>query len=200
MYAVHLILHISVFLFFCGLSDYLNLIYPTVGLISWYSVVALAVVYAVLSISPFFIGNCPYQTALTPPLRFGGRLLFFLARLVWHWFWCGRYGTLPRQEDLHFDKTHSLVEAANERAAHLDPYALKWLFTDNDFVDTDMDQFLEGLPGYVHSYFTVEEDLPKVLTAPYFLRRIREHLMSCATATELSEQARIKRHASIPLG
>src|SRR6266404_7498458 len=86
------------------------------------------------------------------------------------------------------------------RGRHIDPYALKWLFTDNDFVDTDMDQFLEGLPGYVHSYFTVEEDLPKVLTAPYFLRRIREHLMSCATATELSEQARIKRHASIPLG
>jgi len=200
MYAVHVMLHISMFVFFCGVSDYLNAVYPTVGLISRYCVVALAVVYTVLSIFPFIIGNCPYQTALTPPLRFGGRLLLFLARHVrwWFKFWCGQPGgTFPQCKDLHFDKIHSLVEAADKRAAHLDPYALTWLFTDNDFVDTDIDQFLEGLPGYVRSYVTVKEDLPKgiteVLTARYFLRRIREHLMTCATATELSEQARIKR-------
>ncbi|KAH9074997.1 hypothetical protein EDB83DRAFT_1887629 [Lactarius deliciosus] len=70
---------------------------------------------------------------------------------------------------------------------------MKWLFTDNDFGDTDMDRFLLGLPGYIHSHFTVTKDLPKVLTAPYILRRIREHLLTCATATELSEQARVNR-------
>ncbi len=85
------------------------------------------------------------------------------------------------------------MEEANARAAHLDPYAMKWLFADNDFGDTDMDRFLEGFPGYIHSHFTIAKDLPKVLTAPYVLRRIREHLLTCATATELSEQARVKR-------
>ena len=36
------------------------------------------------------------------------------------------------------------LEKAN--ASHLDPYGLKKLFTDDDFSDTGMDTFLEGLP------------------------------------------------------
>jgi hypothetical protein len=106
----------------------------------------------------------------------------------------GKRGSLPRPEERHFDESHFLVEEANSeaRAAQLDPYAMKWLFTDNDFSDTDMDAFLEGLPGYIYSHFTTK-DLSEVLTASYFLRRIKEHLLTCATATELSEQARVKR-------
>ena len=107
--------------------------------------------------------------------------------------WFGKKESRPQHEDLHFQKSHFLIEEANARAAHLDPYALKWLFTDDDFSDTDMDIFLAGLPGYINSYFTVAKDLPKVLTAPYILQRIREHLLTCVTATELSEEARIKR-------
>ena len=85
------------------------------------------------------------------------------------------------------------MEKANQSAAHLDPYAMKWLFTDDDFDDADMDRFLEGLPGYIHSHITSKKKLPEVLTAPYILRRIREHLLTCATATEPSEQGRVKR-------
>ena len=195
MYGVHLLLHASVFLFFCGVSDYLHVVYPRVGMTSWYCVITLTAVYAALSIAPLIIGNCPYQTALTPPLQFGSRLLFFPGRIVW---WClrgGKKGTFPGRKDLHYNKSHFLVEEANKplKAAHLDPYAMEWLFTVNDFGDTDMDKFLEGLPGYIHSHFTVTEDLPKVLSAPYILRRIREHLLTCASTTELSEQARVKR-------
>ncbi|KAI9440905.1 hypothetical protein H4582DRAFT_1876345, partial [Lactarius indigo] len=62
MYGVHFLLHTSVFLFFCGVSDYLHDVYPRVGMISWYCVIALMVVYGVLSIAPLIIGNCPYQT------------------------------------------------------------------------------------------------------------------------------------------
>ncbi|KAI9458338.1 hypothetical protein BJY52DRAFT_1094418, partial [Lactarius psammicola] len=62
MYGVHVLLHTSVFLFFCGVSDYLHDVYPRVGMISWYCVTTLAVVYAALSIAPLIIGNCPYQT------------------------------------------------------------------------------------------------------------------------------------------
>ncbi|KAI9440907.1 hypothetical protein H4582DRAFT_2074701 [Lactarius indigo] len=195
MHGVHLLLHTSVFLFFCGVSDYLYDVYPTVGMISWYCVTALAVVYGALSIAPLIIGNCPYQTALTPPLQFGYRLLFFPGRVVW---WCLRRspkGRFPGRKDLHFNKSHFLVDEANKtwNAEHLDPCAMEWLFTDNDFSDTDMDRFLLGLPGYIHSDFTVAEALPKVLTAPYILRRTREHLLACASATELSEETRLKR-------
>ena len=191
-YGVHVIVHISVFLFFCGLSDYLHDIYPRVGMVSWYCVFTLMMVYATLGVFPLFIGNCPYQTALTPPLLFGSTLLLFFCRTAWRRL-CRGQGALPRREERAFDKSRYFVEKANAEASHLDPYALKWLFTDDDFSDTKMDKFLEGLPGYIHSHFTVTEELPEVLTAPYILQRIREHLLTCVTATELSEQARIKR-------
>ena len=85
------------------------------------------------------------------------------------------------------------MEQANAEAAHLDPYALEWLFTDNDLSESNMDKFLAGLPGYIHSHFAVTKDLPKVLVAPYIFRRIKEHLFTCATETELSAQACVTR-------
>ncbi|KAH8989442.1 hypothetical protein EDB92DRAFT_869039 [Lactarius akahatsu] len=193
MYGVHVLLHTSVFLFFCGVSDYLHDAYPRVGMISWCCVAALTVVYSALSIAPLIIGNCPYQTALTPPLQFGYRPLFFPGRVIWWCLWGGTKGTFPGRKDLHFNKSHFLVEEANKQAPHLDPYAMEWLFTDNDFSDTDMDKFLVGLPGYIDSLFTAAEGLPKVRAAPHIRGRIREHLLRCASASELSEQARLKR-------
>ena len=124
MYGVHVILHISVFLFFCGLSDYLHDTYPSVGMVSWYCVLTLMVVYATLSVFPLFIGNCPYQTAITPSLLFGSTLLLSLCRTAWQRL-CHGQGTLPRNEVRHFNKSRYLVEKANAEASHLDPYALK---------------------------------------------------------------------------
>lgn len=193
MYGVHVSLHISVFLFFSGVSDYLHYLYPRVGIISWYCVITSAVVYAALSIFPLIIGNCPYQTALTPPLQFCTRLLLFFGRTIWLWLWRCQKVTFPGRKERHFDRSHFLVEQANVKAAHLDSYAMEWLFTDNDFSETNMDRFLEGLPGYIHSHFTVPEDLPKVLAAPYIFRRIKEHLITGATETELSAQACVTR-------
>jgi hypothetical protein len=73
---------------------------------------------------------------------------------------------------------------------------MKWLFAVEGFTDTDMDKFLEGLTGYIHSHFTITIELPEVLTAPHILQRIRKHLLTCVTAMELSEQARINRVSS----
>jgi hypothetical protein len=194
MYGVHALLHISVFLFFGGLSDYLHDLYPKVGMVSWYCVITSTVAYIVLSVFPLFIGNCPYQTALSPPLLFGSTMLLLFCRTAWRRL-CDGPGqrAWPQRKELHFDKSRYLVKQANEKAAHLDLYAMRWLFTDDDFNDADMDRFLQGLPGYIHSQFTKAEELPEVLTAPYILQRIREHLLTCVTTTELSEQARVKR-------
>ena len=95
----------------------------------------------------------------------------------------------------HVDETRFLVEDATARVADLDPRAMEWLFTVNDFCDTDTDKFLEGLPGYIHSRNTEDaiQGLPKVLTESYILQRIREHLLTCITAKKLSEEARINR-------
>ena len=123
------------------------------------------------------------------------RLLFF-CRTAWRKLCRDGQGALPRKEKRHFDRTRAryLVERANANVSHnLDTYALNRLFTDDFFSDTDMDTFLEGLPRYIHSHYTVTEELSGVLTAPYILQRIKEHLLTCVTTTGLSEQARIKR-------
>jgi hypothetical protein len=189
---VHVILHVSVFLFFCGVSIYLHGVFPRVGMIAWYCTFVLAVVYITFSIFPLIVRNCPFHTALTSPLRLCRTLLLRtilrFGRSAFLWRGQPESRTLPRH---HFYKMDSLEAEANARAAQLDTYAMKWLFLDNDIGDTDMDKFLEGLPGYVQSHSP--EELPEVLTAPFILRRIMEHLLTCATATELSEQARIKR-------
>jgi hypothetical protein len=199
MYGVHVLLHISVLLFFCGVSDYLYDLYPTVGLVSWSCVAISTAAYAVLSILPLIFGNCPYQTALTVPLRFGGNLLLLIGRTVWLWLRRSKerrkWGTFFKsfRQACYFDKYHTLLNAAHESAARLDRHAMKWLFTVNDFNDTDMDKFLEGLPGYIGSDFAAPEHLPKVLTASYLHGRIKEHLLTCVTAIDLSEQTRINR-------
>ena len=52
MYGVHLLLHISVFLFFWALSDFFHSVDATVGTVARSCLLALAVVYTALSISP----------------------------------------------------------------------------------------------------------------------------------------------------
>lgn len=191
---VHVILHVSVFLFFCGVSVYLHSVYPRVGMIAWYCTFVLAVVYITFSIFPLIIRNCPFHTALTSPLRLCRTLLLRtilrFGRSAFLWRGQHESRTLPSH---HFYKMDSLEEDANAMAAQLDTYAMRWLFLDNDIGDTDMDKFLEGFPGYIQSYSPEREELPEVLTAPFILRRIMEHLLTCATATELSEPGRIKR-------
>jgi hypothetical protein len=194
-YGVHALLHLSVFLFLCGISDYLYVVYPRIGTISWYCVITSAVAYAALSISPLIIGNCPYETALTPPLAFGLTLLIFSGHTVLRWLRRGKGEISSWRKVNLFDKTIFLVKEASERAANLDPYAMEWLFTDDDFSDTDMDKLLEGFPGYIHSRITqaVKKELPKVLTTPHILHRMWKHLITCVTAIELTDEARLKR-------
>ena len=192
MYGVHVLLHLSIFLFFWALSDFFHTIDATVGTVARCCLLALVVVYTSLSISPLIISNSPYHTALTPPLRSGGMILLFLYRFIWRSLRGVPIWPLTRRvyfKGLRFDRTRFLLEAADARATQLDPYAMEWLFTDNDFSDIDMDKFLEGLPGYIHSHLTDTNHLPKVLTEEYILKRIREHFMTCATSLELSEEA-----------
>jgi hypothetical protein len=196
MYGVHVLLHISVFLFFWALTDFFYYVDATVGSVARSCLFGLGVVYTTLSVSPLITNNSPYHTALTPPLRSGGVILFYLYRFIWHSLRGGPIFPLTRREyfkGLRFDRTCFLLEAADDRATQLDQYAMKWLFTDDDFSDIDMDKFLEGLPGYIQSHLTDANHLPKVLTEEYILKRIREHFMTCATSLELSEEACMTR-------
>jgi hypothetical protein len=96
-------------------------------------------------------------------------------------------------DNISFHREHLLHFEASRRAAKLEHYAMEWLFDGNDFSDDDMDKFLDALPGYVSSEHTKKDQLDEYLTEDYILGRIREHLSTCVTSLELSEDARISR-------
>ena len=200
MYGTHVFLHASVFLFFWAISDFFYTVYHPFGLITRYLLVAAATTYIILSISPLLFSNSPYSTPMTPPLRAAGIILRIIIRsplLFAQW----RRGDkkalhltgLSYYRGIHFDRARLYLIKANQWAKTLEPYAMTWLFTDDDFSDADMDRFLEGLPGYMTSNHTEKDRLDTYLTAEPILNRIKEHFMTCATSVELSDDASIAR-------
>ncbi|KAI0319084.1 hypothetical protein OF83DRAFT_1082513 [Amylostereum chailletii] len=64
--ALPLLLHISVFLFFSGIVEFLWPINRAVALFTLVLVGIMGSIYAILTIFPLLILNCPYHTPLTP--------------------------------------------------------------------------------------------------------------------------------------
>jgi hypothetical protein len=201
MYGTHVLLHISVFLFFWALSDFFYTVDHHFGLVARYALVTASIVYVLLSISPLIFSDSPYNTPMTPPLRAGYIILRIIIRFPkWfpEWYRSQPFDMtgLKYYQRIHFDRARLYSIMAETWAEKLEPYAMKWLFTEDDFSDEDMDKFLEGLPGYMSSSHTVERQLDHSLTADHVLSRIREHFISCATSVELSDEARIARVSS----
>ena len=200
MYGTHVFLHASVFLFFWAISDFFYTVYHPFGLVTRYTLVAATAAYIILSISPLLFSNSPYSTPITPPLRAAGIILRIIIRsplLFAQWHRGGKKALhltgLPYYKGIHFDRARLYLIKANQWAKTLEPYAMTWLFTDDDFSDADMDRFLEGLPGYMTSNHTSQDRLDTYLTAVPILNRIKEHFMTCATSVELSDDASIAR-------
>jgi hypothetical protein len=201
MYGTHVLLHISVFLFFWAISDFFYTVDHLFGLVARYSLVAAAIIYILLSISPLIFSNSPYNTPMTPPLRAGFIILRIIIRSP---LWCLRRDRdkpfdpigLEYYKGIHFDRPRLYSMEAEKRAEKLEPDAMTWLFTDDDFSDDDMDKFLEGLPGYMSSSHTKKGQLDEYLTTEPILTRIKEHFITCATSVELTDEARIARVSS----
>jgi hypothetical protein len=195
IYGVHVALHISVFLFFWAVSDFLYNIYQPIGNVARYCLLTSLVVYAAISISPLISINSPYHTALTLPIRGGGVLILiafrillgFLPRFLKRSSSCS---WLPYFKGIRFDRTRFLVDRANEKAEDLDKDAMEWLLTENYLSDTSMDKFIESLPGYIHSHLTTSTEQK---TPSCIIERIREHFLTCTTSHVLSEETFITR-------
>ena len=198
MYGIHVLLHISFFLFFGAISGFFYDVNHHLGTVACSALVASIIFYMLLSISPLISSNSPYNTPMTPPLRAGAIILRITIRFP---LWCfQRIRGQPFEligleyyKGIHFKKTQFFLAEAEMRAEMLEPYAMKWLFTKDDFSDRDMDKFLEGLPGYISSTHTQMDHLDGYLTADHILRRIKHHFMTCATSVELSDETIINR-------
>jgi hypothetical protein len=201
IYGTHALLHISVFLFFWAISDFFHTVHDQFGNVTSYILYVSAIIYILLSISPLVFSNSPCNTPLTPLLRIGWITLIIIIRSP---LWCLSRDRdqpfdltgFPYYKGIRFDRARLYSIKAEERAEKLEPYAMKWLFTENVFSDKDMDMFLEGLPGYISSSHTKKGHLDEYLTADYILTRIKEHLLTCATSVELSDEASIARVSS----
>ena len=198
MYGIHVLLHISFFLFFGAISSFFYDVNHHFGTVAFSVLVASIILYMLLSISPLVFSNSPYNTPMTPPLRAAAIILRIIIRSP---LWCFRRIRgqpfeligLEYYKGIHFKKTQFFLTEAEMRTETLEPYAMKWLFTEDDFSDRDMDKFLKGLPGYISSSHTKMGHLDGYLTADHILRRVKHHFMTCATSVELSDETIINR-------
>ena len=201
MSGIHALLHTSVFLFFWALGDFFFIVNHHFGTASRYALIGPVLIYILLSIHPLISINSPYNTPMTRPLRAACIILrIFFRSPMWLPRWILRRDFnltgLPWYKGIHFDRAHLYSIESGKQAKTLEPYAMEWLFTDNDFSDSDMDKFLDSLPGYISSKHTEKDQLDKYLTAEHITIRIKGHLFTCATSGELSEEAIITRVSS----
>ncbi|KAI0260600.1 hypothetical protein BC834DRAFT_537708 [Gloeopeniophorella convolvens] len=198
VYGVPVFLHVSVFLFFWALSDFLHTVNSTVGTVARFCVVALVAIYIALSACPLIFTNSPYRTALTTPIRACAVLfqsaLFYAGRVPFRTYgpYPGWRGTRTRRP-INAGRAVVLSKKANSDTItpKLDSSVLHWLLQELD--ERGMDAFLEGLPGYVTSPLADARRLVKGLSADKILLRIREHFTTCVTSSELSPPACISR-------
>jgi Family of unknown function (DUF6535) len=195
-YGVPVLLHLAVFLFFYALSEWLHSINVPVGTTARYCLVALLAVYIALSVLPLIVRNAPYQTALTTPLQACVSLIrvsyIVLNRLV------RRSSTLYQAhkrsglfKSVHVDRARALMREIQKRASELDRSAMHWLLQEID--EDDMDTFLSGLPGYLHSPLTDKKLVVEELIEDGVPGRIREHITTCLRSVELSQEESMSR-------
>ena len=145
-----ILLHISLFLFFAGLSVFLSDIHRTIfkAVTSWISLCVIS--YAGLSLFPVFHKESLYSTPLSVLFSFsltGIRYLLFKKLPIV----CDTTRRLLRREEISLDKffSRSMTKTAEEYAFQMKPEIVPRLLSETfDALDEDVDyeKFFEGLP------------------------------------------------------
>jgi hypothetical protein len=176
-----MLLHISLFLFFAGLSVLLfgvnRTIFNTVT--AWISFIVIS--YAFLSLFPVIQKNCFYSTPLSVPFSFCRiliRYIFFLVfrlRIFACLIRCIRELHSSRDpEEVHLDDffSRSMIKTAEEYASELKPLnpgidhkLLLWTF-ESLHEDEEYEEFFEGLPRLCDSHIGKKLEVKKNLIEP----------------------------------
>ena len=190
---VPVLLHLAIFLLLYALSERLYSINVHVGTTAHYCLVALLTVYITLSILPLTALNAPYQTALTTLLQACLSLIhisnFVLHRLVW--LSSPAHKSFAPFKSVHVNRARALMTEIEKRALELDRSAMHWLLQELD--EDDMDAFLSGLPGYIHSPLTDVKLAVEGLRENGLPRRIRDRITICVTSVGLSQYESLSR-------
>ncbi|KAI0265744.1 hypothetical protein BGY98DRAFT_536508 [Russula aff. rugulosa BPL654] len=136
--ALPVLLHISIFLFFAGISVFLFGVHRTIFKAVTTLISLIVISYTCLALSPVFHMNCLYFTPLSIPFSFcltATRFLFFRI--------------LPGFNRKQLPFSQSMVKAAEKYALELEPDidhdSLLWTFESLDN-DTDFEEFFDALP------------------------------------------------------
>ena len=174
-----LLLHISVFLFFVGLVEFLFPTDTTVSNFTLALVVAFALAYAILTVSPNLYLNCPYATPLSgvtwrlsqlfvilclrtalgiealfhnPIFKLWGRFNRHVAELsIEDWMKTLKDKVEAHRHRLFGGLRKSIERNANEDSPIVVPSALEWTLTALD-EDKEIEKFASGVPGLFDSH------------------------------------------------
>jgi hypothetical protein len=150
------LLHISLFLFFAGLSVFLFTIHPTIFKVVTAWIGVCAVLYAILTFLPIIHKDSPYSAPLSSSLSFcltGIRYIFFRLLQQFPDIDSSIFMRLRRQDPraVHLEDyfSHSMSKTAEQYALKLNPIidyrSLLWTFQSLD-EDPDLEKFFEALP------------------------------------------------------
>jgi hypothetical protein len=147
------LLHISLFLFFAGLSVFLFSIQHTIFKVVTAWIALCGFLYVCLTCLPIVYKDSPYSAPLSSSVSFCLTGITYVVSRLYQWFSqidspvCFR---LRNRNNLPLDfSSHSMTKAAEKFAFKLDPdidyNSLLWTFESLD-EDTDLEKFFEGLP------------------------------------------------------
>jgi hypothetical protein len=185
--AIPTLLHISLFLFFVGLIEYLRPVHHIVGYIIFGLVITCACLYILATCLPLIRHQCPYQTPLSDILW----QIFQKMRLL------RRKSILERQEFTNIAQAReSDAMADSPRREKRDQDALSWtlesLTDDNEF-----ETFIEGIPEFLQvkrdSSLRIMKTLLNDRTTIQLGTRIARLLDTCRKDGGVAVESRRKR-------
>ena len=171
--ALPTLIHVSVSLFFAGLTVFLWNVNLTIlkVVLSWISV--CTVVYGCITLIPIFRHDSPYYSPLTPLARPAVAVAVLTFALIYYSFYqlascCSSYFSCSGPARLvgrpveWFAHVMDMIRLTPEKAApksspEIDARALMWTFNSLD-EDRELERFFSGLPGF-HSSKLLKEPL-----------------------------------------
>ena len=138
--AVPALVHISLFLFFIGLADFLLTAYAIVGKITLFPIIFCVTVYIISTVAPIIDPQTPYRTS------FSGLVWYSIRRLGSRP--CNdRFGNPSKPVSSNMaDGQMQLAMERNDARGDRDERAIGWL-AENLRGDAEMESFTQGIPG-----------------------------------------------------
>ena len=201
------LLHISLFLFFAGLSVFLFSVHLTIFKVVTSWIASCVILYACLTFLPIIRKDSPYSAPLSASVSFcltGIRHLVFQVLQKYPDIESALCTPLRRNDQgaVHLEDffSHSMTKTAEKYAHKLPPNidhtSLLWTFESLD-EDTDLEKFFEGLPRLCDSETGKELKLQEGFIIPYkkklssVLIELMNRTLSSNLVTEFVKQRRM---------